>query len=93
MGIACAFPSQSRILGSSSANPMANGAEIKSSSFSSLQGWAMVARSGGRVGHDERRVTKEKIAQLQEVFDENLVIPKECFVRNKEKLLPKMEDK
>lgn len=43
------------------------------------------ARSRGRVGHDDQCGIKEEIVQLQKVFDDNLVIPEECFARNRQK--------
>lgn len=68
-----------------STNPEVNGGEIKSSSFSPLQGWAAMARSGDCIGRDERCVTKEEITWLQEAFDGNLVIPEERLAQNRER--------
>lgn len=52
--------------------------------YSPIKGWASVTRNGGRFGGNERCVTDEEVAQLQQVFNETLVIPEERLAKNRE---------
>lgn len=44
----------------------------------------MVARSGGGVSYYERRVAKEEVSRLKQVFNEMLVFLKERLSKNRE---------